>query len=75
MMMSEDWRDAQRWRFFCEHAQDYWQGRKLMDWMGFDGVMMYGSREGVIDAAMAASSQNGNFAGTEQATSPGLSKT
>jgi hypothetical protein len=45
-------KDALRWRFYEEHAQSYWNGRKLGDYLVFDGVMKFGSRNACIDAAM-----------------------
>lgn len=50
----QDAKDAARWRFFCENASAHFKGRKLADWLAFDGVMEYGTRAAAIDAAMSA---------------------
>jgi hypothetical protein len=49
--------DAQRWRFYTEHAQSYYKGRRLGEWLQFDGVMEHGSRNAAIDEAMRQGAQ------------------
>jgi hypothetical protein len=64
--------DAARWRFFLEHAQSFWDGKRLLDWLGFNGVMRYGSMDAAIDAAMAA---EGSAAGAVQDGQPAAAVT